>query len=168
MVQPFNIRALLFQNKLHQCKIWQSVQKKLQCCKFKYLSSPSHIFTNEDIPTTNFTNSKQYHPKKEKDEHISCFYTKNKQLPTQNKQTKKTPTKTLQLQLRHPKTPQVETISSPPSQPSSSFLYVAIKTNAYNLLNKCEAAGIQVTEHSENTSSIKSTLDNCKNKISLF
>lgn len=31
MVQTFNICALLFQDKLHQSKIWQSVQKKLQC-----------------------------------------------------------------------------------------------------------------------------------------
>lgn len=57
----------------------------------------------------------------------------------------------------------------PPSQPPSSFyMYVTNKTNEYNLLYKYEAAGIQVTEHSEDISSIKSTLDNCKNKVSLF
>lgn len=43
-----------------------------------------------------------------------------------------------------------------------------MKTNAYNILYKYKAAGIQFTEHSENISSIKSTLDNCKNKVSLF
>lgn len=72
--------------------------------------------------------------------------------------------KILQLQFPHPKKTQVKTICSPPS---SSF-YVTIKINAYNLLYKYEAASIQLTEHSENISSIKSTLDNCKNKVPLF
>lgn len=111
MVQTFNIHALLFQNKLHQCKIWESVQKKPQCYKFlKYLSSLSHMYWLRNIflplvsPIPNIT--------QKKDEDISCFYTKHK--PLTRKKNHPTP-------VPPPKTTQVKTICSPPSQPSSSF-----------------------------------------------
>lgn len=94
---------------------------------------------------------------------------KKQTTPPQNKQTKKpqpNPSNSNSPTQKHLRSKLF--LPHPPNPLLVFFFYVAIKTNAYNLLNKYEAAGIQDTEHSENTSSIRSTIDNCKNKISLF